>query len=781
MNENYEQLGLFYIGRDYDPETKEDTPDYTLYESKHLVTHGVCMGMTGSGKTGLCVSILEEAAIDKVPVIAIDPKGDLTNLFLTFPELRPEDFQPWVSEDEASQQGISVEELASKTAKMWKNGLASWDEDPSRIKLFEDAVERRLYTPGSSSGTPLSILKSFDKPESIDDLEFVSERVSTLVSGLLGLIGVDADPLTDKEHILLSNIIQTEWLAGRSVSVEQLIGFIQDPPMNKIGAFDIEAYYPKDDRFKLAMKVNNLLASPQFASWTKGESLNISKLLYGESGKPRVSVISIAHLSDQERMFFVTLLLNELVSWMRTQNGTGSLRCLLYMDEIYGYLPPVSNPPSKRLFLTLLKQARAFGVGLLLATQNPGDLDYKALGNVGTWFIGRLQTERDKEKVLEGLVTANSGVDKETLSQQLSGLGKRIFMLNDTSEPHPVLFRTRWALSYLAGPIMRSRFKELIGDSVPEEEHENVGSETTNGASVAGVAAASEGAGDVRPILDPSIPQVFVPGNGKAYQPVILGHAEVFYEDSKLGVSATREIMLATPLAEFVDWKEGEPIEYTLADLENDPRPGIGFQPLGLSISTKSLKPWETDFKDFIYRSKPLAVFSCEILDSVSNENEDEREYRIRLSQEARERRDEFVEKIREDYKKQVDKLATQLERAQNKAETQASQASSQMVGTALSIGSSLLGSFFGGRRSLGVSRNSSKVSTTMRERKEAAAAAASVEAIEAELLEIEEEIQEKVAEFQNSDSIEIEQIEVKPKKMNISVKKIAVGWMPVE
>ena len=364
----FEKLGVFYLGKHYDAESQAVEESLLMYDSKDLVTHGVCMGMTGSGKTGLCLSLLEEAAIDNIPVIAIDPKGDLTNLFLTFPGLTKEEFFPWVTEDEASQKGVSRDELAQKKADLWKNGLADWGQGPDRIKMFAEAADRRLYTPGSTSGRPISILKSFTQPKDMEDFEAVADRVSTLVSGLLGLLDIDADPLTSREHIFLSNIIQSEWGSGKDVPIENLIALIQTPPMDKIGAFEVESYYPSKERFKLATQINNLIASPQFAIWTKGDSIDIDDLFYTENGQPRISVLSIAHLDDKERMFFVTLLLNELVSWMRQQNGTSSLRCLLYMDEIFGYLPPVANPPSKRLFLTLLKQARAFGVGLCTFT-----------------------------------------------------------------------------------------------------------------------------------------------------------------------------------------------------------------------------------------------------------------------------------------------------------------------------------------------------------------------------------------------------------------------------
>ncbi len=779
MNEAYEKLGQFYLGKEYDAETQQITDNLTLYDSKHLVTHGVCMGMTGSGKTGLCVALLEEAAIDNVPSIIVDPKGDLTNLLLTFPNLSKEEFLPWVSTDEASKKGISVDEFAEAEAAKWKNGLAEWGQQPERIQMFMDSTVRELYTPGSSAGKSLSILKSFDKPKDLDDLELLAERVSTLVSGLLGLIGVDADPLTDKEHILLANIIQTEWLSGKDVTIEQLIALIQDPPMNKIGAFDLEAYYPKNDRFKLATQINNLLASPQFAVWTKGDNIDINDLLYTKEGKPKMSILSIAHLSDQERMFFVTLLLNELVSWMRAQSGTSSLRCLFYMDEIFGYLPPVANPPSKKLFLTLLKQARAFGVGLLLATQNPGDLDYKALSNVGSWFIGRLQTERDKDKVLEGLVTANSGADKAELSKQLSGLGKRVFMLNDTAESHPILFATRWVLSYLAGPIMRNRFKELIGEQA--SGNEEAAHAAPNAAETSAAPTAPSNVGN-RPVLDPEIPQVFVPGQGKVYQPSVLGFADVLYKDDKLNINETRSQMFVAPLTDYINWDESSVIEYTLNELETEPRDGFGFEQIDFDVSSKSIKAWQNDFVDWLYKGKPMTVYRCETLEAVSQPNEDERAFRIRIAQNAREKRDDFVSKIRDDYQKEIDSLNNQRERAVTKADTQSSQASSHAVGTAISIGTTILGSLFGSRRSYGgIARQATKIGTTMKERREAADAEKSVEEVDEKLVMIEEEIQRKLMEFQNEDLIDIESLEILPRKTDINVKKVALSWNPVE
>src|SRR6185369_3699638 len=407
---------------------------------------------------GLCITLLEEAAIDGIPAIIIDPKGDLCDLLLSFPNLAPEDFAPWVEE------GVD----ATQQANLWKEGLAKWGQDGERIKRLRDAADFRIYTPGSNAGLPVSVLKSFAAPpETIrHDNEALAERINTTVTSLLALIGIEADPVRSREHILLSNILHQEWSAGRDLDIGALIQKVQAPPITKIGVMDLDTFFPADDRFELAMALNHLLASPSFASWMEGESLDVARFLHTESGKPRLSIFSIAHLADAERMFFVSLLLNQVLGWMRTQSGTTSLRAILYMDEIFGYFPPVANPPSKLPLLTLLKQARAFGLGVVLATQNPVDLDYKGLANAGTWFIGRLQTERDKARMLEGLegIATSTGqkFDKQQMEQLLAGLDNRVFLMNNVHEDAPELFETRWAMSYLRGPLTRAQIKLLM-------------------------------------------------------------------------------------------------------------------------------------------------------------------------------------------------------------------------------------------------------------------------------------------------------------------------------
>jgi hypothetical protein len=469
--QDYEKLGVFYLGRRFDLGTKRPVvDDLLLYDAKDLTTHAVCVGMTGSGKTGLCLSLLEEAAIDGIPAICIDPKGDLGNLLLAFPNLSPGDFRPWIDPADATRAGMTLDEFATKMAQVWKDGLAAWDQPQERIARYRDAVDISIYTPASNAGLPLTVLRSFAAPSAstLGDSEAMRERVTASASGLLALLGLEADSLQSREHILLSTILDRSWRDGKDIDLGMLIRLIQKPNFDKVGFMDLESFFPSKDRFALAMTLNNLIASPGFQAWMEGESLDIQRLLYTPEGKPRLTILSIAHLSDSERMFFVTILLNEMLAWMRNQSGTSSLRAILYMDEVFGYFPPSANPPSKTPMLTLLKQARAFGLGVVLATQNPVDLDYKGLSNAGTWFLGRLQTERDKARVLEGLegasAAAGANFDRGRMEKILAGLGNRVFLMNNVHEDEPVVFQSRWALSYLRGPVSREQIATLMSE-----------------------------------------------------------------------------------------------------------------------------------------------------------------------------------------------------------------------------------------------------------------------------------------------------------------------------
>jgi hypothetical protein len=467
-----ERLGSFYLGTMYDLETGEQTDVPVNYDARDLTTHAVCVGMTGSGKTGLCMGLLEEAALDRVPAILIDPKGDITNLLLQFPELQPADFKPWINADDARRKGKTVEEFAHSTADLWRNGLAGAGIGPERIRTLLDTTDLTIYTPGSDAGVPISILGSLAAPglDFAVEGEAIRERIAGTVAALLGLVDSKADPVRSREAILLATIFEHFWQQNEDMDLAKLIMSIQNPPVRQIGVFDVDTYFPQKDRFDLAMAFNNLMASPTFQTWLQGEPLDIDRLFFAGDGQPRHSIFYIAHLSDSERMFFVTLLLENLITWMRGQSGTTSLRALLYFDEIFGFFPPTAEPPSKRPLLTLLKQARAFGLGAILVTQNPVDIDYKGLTNAGTWFIGKLQAERDKARVLEGLqgaiAEAGSQVDVD-YDEVITQLDSRVFLLHNVHADGPLIMHTRWAQSYLRGPMTRPQVKQLMADRQP--------------------------------------------------------------------------------------------------------------------------------------------------------------------------------------------------------------------------------------------------------------------------------------------------------------------------
>ena len=592
-----ERLGSFYLGAEYDLKTKQLLETSLNYDARDLTTHAICVGMTGSGKTGLCIGLLEEAALDKVPTILIDPKGDMTNLLLQFPELRPEDFKPWINEDDARRKGKSIDEFAAATADTWRAGLADWGIGPERIRSLQESADFTIYTPGSDAGVPVSILGSLAAPalDFESHVEALRERISGTVAALLGLVGINADPIRSREAILLANIFEHFWSRGEDLDLAKLILSIQKPPLRKLGVFEVDTFYPEKERFDLAMAFNGLIASPNFQSWLQGDALDIDRLLYTAEGQPRHSIFYIAHLSDPERMFFVTLLLESLVTWMRGQTGTTSLRALLYFDEIFGFMPPTAEPPSKRPLLTLLKQARAFGLGLLLVTQNPVDIDYKGLTNAGTWFIGKLQAERDKDRVVQGLkgAIAEAGgqgdkVDYDTLLTQLSS---RVFLMNNVHEGGPVVFHTRWAMSYLRGPLTRPQVRQLManrsqpGETAPISPTEATPAAVASPAPPAPVeAAAPLGYNDMPPGLDPAISPVFVPVGvseqaatrqvseelGQTlnleqveliYDPAIIGAGEIRFVDSKRKINEQIEKILVTPAADdarSIDWGRAE-------------------------------------------------------------------------------------------------------------------------------------------------------------------------------------------------------------------------------
>jgi len=790
---DYEKLGVFYLGRRWDAKDRKTLPQLLLYDSKDLTTHGVCVGMTGSGKTGLCIGLLEEAAIDGIPALAIDPKGDLANLALTFPSLAPADFLPWMDSDEAKRQGLTLEQLAEKTAASWKKGLEGWDQDGSRIARFREACEVAIYTPASKAGRPLALLRAFTAPPQavLDDEEALQARVQGAVSGLLALAGIESDPMQGREHILLAQLVQRAWSAGQDLDLAGLIQGVQRPPFDKVGVLDLESFYPAKERAGLALALNNVLASPGAAAWAEGEPLDVQKLLWTPAGKPRIAVLSIAHLSDAQRMFFVTTLLSEVLAWMRTQSGTGSLRALVYMDEIFGYFPPTAAPPSKLPMLTLLKQARAFGVGVLLATQNPVDLDYKGLANAGTWFIGRLQTERDKLRVLDGLQgamdAASHAFDRQDMDRLLSGLGSRVFLLNDVHEDAPELFQTRWTLSYLRGPLDKEQIKLLSAG-------QSGGSVAAERAGVPAKPVPASTGGGRRPVLPAGVSEAFLPatpGSGPlTYRPAILGQARLHYVDKKAAVDAWQSVALLAPVdGTSVEWDEATELPGDAGTrLGNAAAEGATFEETPAAVTNAGAwGEWKKSLAGALYQSRPLKLFRCDALDEVSTPGESLSEFKARLAHSGREQRDADVEALRKKWAPKLQTLQNAVQRAQKALAGQQSQASGQTLDTMVTVGTTILGAFLG-RKTLSVTNlNRARTalrsgSRTVKEREDVGTAEQQLEAARKQLADAEAEFQEETGKLQAAaapDTLSVAEFSVPPRKSDIAVGNLLLAWTP--
>jgi hypothetical protein len=784
----YEALGSFYLGREVDPATGKDGTDLLLYDSRDLTTHAVCVGMTGSGKTGLCLSLLEEAAIDGIPAIAIDPKGDIGNLLLTFPELAPQDFEPWVDPGEAARKGLTPAALAAATADTWRKGLQDWQQDGDRIKRFRAAADIAIYTPGNTSGRPLSILKSFDAPpaESRADSAALGERIGSTVAGLLSLLGIEADPVQSREHILLSTLLNDAFRNGRSLDLASLIQSIQKPGVEKIGVFDLETFYPAKERLQLAMRLNNLLAAPGFSAWMTGEPLDIQRLLFTPEGKPRIAIISIAHLSDAERMFVVTLLLGEIVAWMRRQSGTSSLRALVYMDEIFGYFPPSAMPPSKQPLLTLMKQARAFGLGVVLATQNPVDLDYKGLSNAGTWFIGRLQTERDKARVVDGLLSSSAGgMDKGELERLLANLSARVFLMRNAHDDAPVLFRTRWALSYLRGPLTLAEIARAQGPTAAQ---------APQAAAVPVEPAKAATRASSKPVLPANVNEYFLARTpGATLMPRILGTVRLHFVDKPASIDAWETRSYVAPLSDSgadADWRNADVSADLTTMLGRQPPANARYTDAPASVSrAQSYASWAKELASCAYEQATLDVLRCPLADLVSPPGGTESEFRARVALVLREKRDAAVEALRRKYAPKLTTLEDQLRRGQDRIERERSQLSDQKLNTALSVGTSILGALLG-RKKLSVS-NVGRLGTAARsagrigrESGDVTRAQESLEVLQQRKTDLENEFQQETAQLQaqfDASGVTIERATVKARKSDIDVKETALVWVQSE
>ncbi len=818
----------FYLGRLLDSSQNKTLPTNLEYDPADLTTHAVVTGMTGSGKTGLCITLLEEAALRNIPALVIDTKGDLTNLLLHFPELAPQDFQPWIDPEVARRAGKTIEQAAAEASLSWRDGLQKWGIDSDRLVALDKAAQFAIFTPGSDAGIPVSVLSSLSTPNIPweDNREALREKIASTVTALLGLVGMtDVDPLVSREHILLANIFETAWSQNKSLNLTELILQTQSPPIDKLGAFPVDTFFPAKERMSLAMQLNNILAAPAFEIWREGQPLDIGSMLFMADGRPRHSVFYLAHLSDTERMFFITLLLASVETWMRKQSGSGSLRAILYMDELFGYLPPQRNPSSKKPLLRMLKQARAFGLGLLLATQNPVDLDYKALSNAGTWFIGKLQTERDKERLLDGLESAGGGISRSALDKLISALDKRVFLMNNVHTSQPALFKSRWAMNFLAGPMTRNQIPALNqlvgaeltiastpnGESAPQQVANFGAPSEANATASAPIPkptptrpGLSQMGSKTRPPVPSGLAEYFLPANlslsetmrasgrslpdgqitGVLYKPSILASANVRFLDRKLGVDTevSRSALVQNPDKRgVVRWEDHFYSNFPVRAVESSPAPQAHFFTLDAPMNnSKQMKGLENDFCDWLYRTLTVTARANAALKIYAGPDVSQADFMKACAESAREARDAEIEKQKTQFERKIKTIENRLmreERELREDESELANRKLEELGTHFE-------NIFGGR-----SRSRRRISTSLSKRRMTEQAKADVEEskdaieeYESQIEDLKEEMEQTVQEISDrwGDVVsDVEEISVRPTKTNIFVELFGVAWMP--
>lgn len=832
----------FYLGRHFDLSAGKLTDQTLHYDPADLTTHAVVTGMTGSGKTGLCIGLMEEAALQGIPAILIDPKGDLTNLLLHFPDLAPGDFAPWLDADTLRRQGKSLEQAAQESADQWKNGLAEWGIGPDRIRALQNAAEYSVYTPGSDAGLQISVLSTLQSPNLPweGNREILREKIASTVTALLGLVGYnDIDPLRSREHILLSNIFENAWSKNHPLDLTELILQVQNPPFDKLGAFPVESFFPAKERTELALTLNNILASPAFQSWREGQPMHIPDLLYTPEGKPRHSVFYIAHLSEGERMFFVTLLLSAFETWMRTQAGSSSLRALLYFDELFGYMPPQRNPPSKTPLLRMLKQARAFGVGLVLASQNPADVDYKGLSNAGTWLVGKLQTEWDKQRLLDGLQGATADLDRSAYNKIISALGKRVFLLHNIHQKQPVLFQTRWAMNFLAGPLTRSQIPALNRlasanskesasgvpvsfslDSAPVAGNrasaapdfsrlQPVSTKSTDSAppAVSAPSPVSDLPGSItRPAVPAAVSEYFLPVTcsmteaahaageplpadtqpmGLLYRAVLLADAHVRVMDRKLGVDANlQRVALVDDLDKrgVIRWDNFARSGLPLQRIEPQPQPGSRFEMLPASLTdARLLANLQKDFVDWVYRTATVTARANEALKVYAGPDVSAAAFRAACAEAARDARDKEIARLTAPLDRQLATLKDRLAREERELamdQVKYDQRKREETSNLLELGASVFG--LGRKRSV-----TSQMSKNRLTQQAKADVEESVDAIKQFTFQIAEFERRRAEAEQDANDRwaavvnQVTEIPISPKKADIFIDHFGVAWMP--
>ena len=824
----------FYLGRAYDPIKQTVSNTQVTYDPADLTTHAVVTGMTGSGKTGLCVAMLEEAALKGIPAIIIDPKGDLTNLLLHFPDLAPQDFQPWVDAEQARRSGKTMEQAAMEVSLIWRNGLQEWGITQERVLALKNSAQFAIFTPGSDSGIPVSVLSSLAAPELSwnDNREILREKIASTVTALLGLVGYeDIDPLRSREHILLANLFEDAWSKGKNIDLTELILQTQSPPFDKLGAFPVDTFFPAKDRMELAMVLNNILASPAFETWREGQSLDIGSLLYSSDGRPRHNIFYLAHLSDSERMFFVTLLLSAVETWMRTQSGSTSLRAILYMDEIFGYLPPQRNPASKQPLLRMLKSARAFGLGLLLATQNPVDVDYKALSNAGTWLIGKLQTDQDKQRLLDGLESAAGGVSRNDFDKLISSLGKRVFVLHNIHSKQPVLFQSRWAINYLAGPMTRMQIPNLnklanaiktvqsplksasVSQSFSSVEPESPSfmaasqpaKSATRQSQLVNRKSAIEGS-QTKPPIPAGVKEYFLPQNyslpeafkaagqsmpseaqieGVLYHPALMATAQVRILDRKLGVDS--EITRSAFVQDLdkrgsVRWDDYLFNSHVLENADTSPSPSSRFGTIDAPLNdAKLMSALQKDFTDWVFRNSSVQARANEALKVYAGPDVSRAEFMRACADAASQKRDAEIAKATAQLNRQLKTLKDKLSREERELVEDQSEHEHRKWeerGNLAELGASLIG--IGRKKSL--SSQLSKRRLTERAKAEVEESIDAIADYKRQIAELEKQHQEAIADINArwGDVVnDVTEVTVTPRKTDVFINLFGVAWTP--
>lgn len=813
---------FFYLGKEFSLENDKLLEQRYLYETSDLTTHAVVFGMTGSGKTGLCLDMLEEAINEDIPLIIVDPKGDVADLALVFPDQAPEDFRQWVSPTQAQKEGKNLDDYAREVAEKWKNGLASWGINREDIQPLQQKMDLRLFTPGSSAGLPVSIIHGFKAPSGTfaQDEEGMLEKIRSTVSALLSLLGIDDDPLNSQPHILISRIIEHYWRLGRDLSMEELILNIQKPPFKKMGVFDVNRLIDEKERVEIAFKINNIIAAPSFRFWKSGMPLAADRLFEKKEGKVPINIFYIAHLTENERMFFVSLLLNEIVGWIRKQKGATDLKYLFYMDEIYGYLPPYpQNPPSKNPLMILMKQARAFGLGVVLVTQNPKDIDYKALTNTGTWFVGKLQADPDRERVMEGLrgVSDASGesLEPQEINTLLSSLKKRVFLVKNVHETGVKIFQTRWAISYLAGPLTREQIKGLTkksifpqvpmeqrGDSPPLLPSPGVVAPPVSPPVPPPVPSAAPppiptmGPSPVphsmptRPDLLPFPPHAETPleylyesstdSRGKFYSPYLSLQAEVIFDENQLGIYVRKKYYVTVHLEPYLKWQDSEltenPVEYS-----SSPDPGaLGYEILNTKLNFSTLRNMQSSFKTYLFSQQALRLLINRKLKLVSEMDESEESFRTRCRDVVDKMIDKEIEKMKSQYDRKIDRLEDRIEREKIKVRRLEKEHKSKKTEEFLSIGETVLGVLLGSKSTRGFSAAARRRRSTSSSSHRVKLGKTKLSQLEEDILELQEELEDKIASIEDKyyeKADQVEEFAVRLEKDDIIISRQSILW----